>query len=339
MTSIVATQVDQLASSPIFCADSLLFESSDVDEVQAKVGKAFKPHTLNFLKSGGARPASMQQVRLHQFSLNRLAYQHEATIDPGRLDDFFLVQVPVQGTAEIRCGNKQFVSSPGVASLVSPTLPLCMHWDSDCPHLILRFERERMERHCARHFGLAQGGAVEFDPELRLDTPGGRYFIQLLQALAEGMATPDHPLHHALAFEPFEASIFNALIYGQASNLDRDRPVASIAPYFVKRIEEFIRTHAAEPLTIERLAEHAAVSVRTLFAGFHRYRGVSPMAFVREVRLERARADLMSDDPSLGSVTDIALKWGFTHLGRFAVEYKRRFGESPSATLRFRAGL
>jgi AraC-like DNA-binding protein len=62
------------------------------------------------------------------------------------------------------------------------------------------------------------------------------------------------------------------------------------------------------------------------------------MAYVREVRLERARADLMSDDPSLGSVTDIALKWGFAHLGRFAVEYKRRFGESPSATLRFRAG-
>ncbi|MCW3634281.1 helix-turn-helix domain-containing protein, partial [Burkholderia cenocepacia] len=52
---------------------------------------------------------------------------------------------------------------------------------------------------------------------------------------------------------------------------------------------------------------------------------------------QHVREELLADDtPGLASVTDIALKWGFAHLGRFAIEYKRVFGESPSATLRMR---
>lgn len=61
------------------------------------------------------------------------------------------------------------------------------------------------------------------------------------------------------------------------------------------------------------------------------------MGFVRQLRLQHVREELLADEsPGLASVTDIALKWGFAHLGRFAIEYKRAFGESPSATLRMR---
>jgi AraC family ethanolamine operon transcriptional activator len=55
------------------------------------------------------------------------------------------------------------------------------------------------------------------------------------------------------------------------------------------------------------------------------------MRWLREVRLQGAHADLSRAD---GSVADIALRWGFAHFGRFAAEYARRFGRSPSQTLR-----
>ncbi|MEQ8165776.1 MAG: helix-turn-helix domain-containing protein, partial [Alphaproteobacteria bacterium] len=78
----------------------------------------------------------------------------------------------------------------------------------------------------------------------------------------------------------------------------------------------------------------SGVSARSLFAGFRAYRGQGPMAFLKQVRLERARAELAAADPGRARVIDIALKWHFSHMGRFAADYGRRFGEAPSVTLR-----
>jgi transcriptional regulator GlxA family with amidase domain len=93
-----------------------------------------------------------------------------------------------------------------------------------------------------------------------------------------------------------------------------------------------IRAHADTPITIGALADAAGVSARTLFEGFRRFRGTTPMAQLKAVRLVRAYEELrMSPDES---VTDVSVKWGFVHLGRFARAYRRRFGELPSETLR-----
>ncbi|MNE03968.1 Regulatory protein PchR [compost metagenome] len=95
-----------------------------------------------------------------------------------------------------------------------------------------------------------------------------------------------------------------------------------------------MRAHVHEPLTIEQLAEYAGVSVRTLFAGFRDFCDTSPMAYLRNLRLEQVHQELIGQ-PQV-SVTDIAFRWGFAHLGRFAQEYKRRYGCLPSETARFR---
>ena len=88
-------------------------------------------------------------------------------------------------------------------------------------------------------------------------------------------------------------------------------------------------------MTPALLAEVAGVSVRSLFAGFREHRGTGPMAYLRTVRLERVRHDLLND-ASVASVSAAALRWGFAHLGRFSAEYRRVFGECPAQTLRRR---
>lgn len=108
-----------------------------------------------------------------------------------------------------------------------------------------------------------------------------------------------------------------------------------LAPRHVKVVEEYIHANAAAELTPALLAEVAGVSVRSLFAGFREHRGTGPMAYLRTVRLERVRHDLLNN-ASVTSVSAAALRWGFAHLGRFSAEYRRSFGECPAQTLRRR---
>jgi len=103
----------------------------------------------------------------------------------------------------------------------------------------------------------------------------------------------------------------------------------------VKEAVEYIESHLSEPLTMEDIAAHVDMSIRSVRQGFRQEMDVSPMSYVRDRRLDHARAELSDAIPSDGvSVTDVAMKWGFTHLSNFSALYRRRFGELPSQTLR-----
>jgi AraC-like DNA-binding protein len=335
-----------LLAEPIFPDESLVFSSRDFDAVRAGVARIFKPHLLRLHGTGINLQARMHHLRRGNASVNRLEYGAEVEIDPDRLDDFFLVQIPIAGHAAIACGNRRFNSTPQTASLVSPTLPLHMRWHAGNAQVCVRFERAMVEQHCAAHLGHALDEPLEFEPELKLDSPAGQYFLRLVKLFAEELTLARldgcaHPLAHAHVAEHFASTLLNALLYGQKSNISEAlaRPEAAAAPHFVHRAEDYIRRHYAEPLTIEKLAGIAGVSTRTLFAGFRDFRRVSPMTYLKSFRLDKARAALQSGGiGGAAGVTKVALDNGFSHLGRFAKNYQARFGELPSATARMKAG-
>jgi transcriptional regulator GlxA family with amidase domain len=97
-------------------------------------------------------------------------------------------------------------------------------------------------------------------------------------------------------------------------------------------IDRWIRMHIAEPITLDRLVAAAAVSPRTLQLACLARWGRSPMELLTHRRLELARSMLQSSQPGM-LVTHAALRSGFSHLGRFAGQYKQFYGESPSETL------
>jgi len=94
-----------------------------------------------------------------------------------------------------------------------------------------------------------------------------------------------------------------------------------------------MRTRLSEPLSIEGIALACGTSHRTLHRAIVREHGVSPMALLRRERLTMARDELRRPMAST-TVTQVALHWGFDHLGRFSRYYAREFGELPSDTLR-----
>lgn len=113
---------------------------------------------------------------------------------------------------------------------------------------------------------------------------------------------------------------------------------ATLLPRAVKRVLGLIDEESGNRFSIGDLAGLARVPRRTLQRQFRQYFGKTIFAVLRDRRFERARQELLRGAPT-ASVSDIATRCGFTHLARFSAEYRRRYHENPSVTLRRRAGL
>ncbi|MCU1405665.1 MAG: hypothetical protein JWQ43_1968 [Glaciihabitans sp.] len=98
----------------------------------------------------------------------------------------------------------------------------------------------------------------------------------------------------------------------------------------LRQAVEFIHANAHLPLTTTIIAEACDLSVRSLQESFQRDLTMSPTGYLRRIRLDRVRLELLANGP--GSVSAVARKWGFAHLGRFAAVYEERFGELPHQT-------
>lgn len=111
-------------------------------------------------------------------------------------------------------------------------------------------------------------------------------------------------------------------------------PGAAVGRSTIRFAKEWMVANARRSVTITEVAEAAGVSARGLQAAFQRHVGIRPMQFLREARLTGVRADLLAADPDGTTVAEVALAWGFNHLGRFSGYYAAVYGESPSRTLR-----
>ena len=103
--------------------------------------------------------------------------------------------------------------------------------------------------------------------------------------------------------------------------------------YTIKRSIEFLEANSYKPIHLLDLCSALGVKMRLLNYAFQEFYGVSPIRYLRLVRYSKVRRDLVSADPETTTVTEMASRWHFWHFGRFSVEYKNLFGESPSITL------
>ncbi|WP_067473721.1 AraC family transcriptional regulator [Nocardia amamiensis] len=314
-----------------------LDHTDDLDRVRAAVSNVLTAHRLGVLERSGL-DASLSATNAGKITLMHLGYGATVRIDvtpPER--PFHIVQIPLTGAAAIASGRHEMVSVPGIASVPDPRELCSMRWEPDCTQLIVRVDDEHLQRQLQSLIGRPVVDPIRFGLAMDLRTGRGRSWRASLDLLLTEAGQDAGLLEHPLFASQVESVVLSGLLLAQNHNysaaLHAEQNPA--APRYVKEVLERIQAHPDLPLTVERLAADSGVSVRALQRGFHDVVGCSPMAYLREVRLNRAREALAAADPTSGvSVTDVALNWGFMHLGRFSVEYRRRFGESPSQTLR-----
>lgn len=310
-----------------------LFASRDLQETRSLVSRVMKPHSLKVVGHAQRLDARMHHFALGDVSLSRLSHGAEVRIEPDELDDFFLVMMPLRGHAQVRCGSEAVESDTEIGTVISAHLGTTMHWSADCDQLMVRIARPFLERMLSAQMG--------HEPEIPLQfTLGFRWrdraaWLCLMRYLVDWSEQPIQLSDHKIVAGQLEQLVASSLLACQPHNFTA-APLArrtAVLPRHVKRVQEYLNAHAHESIRADMLAEVAGVSLRSLYAGFQDFCGISPMQYLRNVRLERVRAELTAG-PVSGGVASVALRWGFTHMGRFSAEYKAQFGESPSQTAR-----
>jgi AraC family ethanolamine operon transcriptional activator len=117
------------------------------------------------------------------------------------------------------------------------------------------------------------------------------------------------------------------------SGLDYHKPSYRRRDRALRRAKEYLREHARDSITVRDVHRATGVSERTLRYAFLEQFGVSPKTYLMARRLNGVRRQLYHADPSSITIADVANHWGFWHMGQFAADYRRLFGELPSETL------
>ena len=99
----------------------------------------------------------------------------------------------------------------------------------------------------------------------------------------------------------------------------------------LKRALDYLQAYPGKVVTVEQLCHESACSASTLERAFREHFGVTPKRYLLAMRLSAVRRTLLSSVEHR-SVSDVAAQWGFWHMSKFAADYKRMFGELPSAT-------
>ena len=312
--------------------------ATDLDAIREAVSSSIEPHGINRMDCRGTLDARNGFGEIMSMRLVRLSYGANVMVDryEQQPENGVLVEMVRSGHSNTSCGGETVLSTPKLATVLSPHLSTKIHYSDDCDKLVLRLDRHRLAGHLQSLLGRSVGRSLTFAPGLPLDTPGGQDWLRLVGCMEQALSGHSLLLSSPIAAGQFEQLVMTTLLLTQPHNYSEvlHGPENQVAPHYVRRAEAFIEAHLESPITIADLATHAEVSARSLQTAFQRFRGTTPMALIRDLRLDRVRQTLSAGDAMTCRVTDVALQWGFTHLGKFAEAYRKRFGETPSMTLR-----
>lgn len=310
-----------------------VFASQDIFEVREHIGRTYCPHNLHIEQRGGRLDAWLNHRRFGKLDIGVMAYGRNVSIEGIEDKDMLLLMQPLAGSAEIGTTDRATAISPRLASVVDTADLRRMRWSADCTQRVVQISNKVLEDYATMLIGRPLTRKLRFADTMAIDAAVASCwnYAALLSMEVAGRRNDEG----STLIDNLETLFILKLLETQPNSYsDQLQPQpCKIAPHHVRKVERFIVDHADQAVTMEQLVEVGGVSARALFDGFRRFRGTSPMAYLKTVRMVKVHEDLQNAGPT-DTVTAIACRWGFFQFGRFAAEYKRIYGELPSQTLR-----
>ncbi|MBZ6076462.1 AraC family transcriptional regulator [Microvirga puerhi] len=315
--------------------------TSQIDELEEMLSQFVSAQRLVPMTRMGELDSAFQFHGTQELGFFGVHFGQKLSIDfpPQDVDDRhnnIAFVMASKGNAQLRSGRDEFAISEvqGLVFSAGPTHTL--QFSEDCDARALFMDRQRLSEHCAKLLGRDLDKRLNLETCVPLGTGSGHSWLRTVQHASAELSYPDSPIRYVpAAWQHLEHLLFTSFLLGHRHNYSEAllQPQPAAVPFYVKRAEAYIEAYFAEPLSLADIASHAGISARSLQNGFQNFRGMTPMAFLRSVRLQKAHHTLRVADPTVSTVAEIAFACGFTHMGEFGTAYRRTFGATPRQTL------
>ncbi|URS59080.1 AraC family transcriptional regulator [Pseudomonas sp. Y39-6] len=306
--------------------NSQVFVNTDPDAVSSYANQHAGPHRVNQHHTSYPQ-ASLKHKTIGSLDLFQMSYGNGVQITSPEREAVYHLHFLLKGHCLWRSRGQEHCFAPGELLLLNPDAPFNLTYSDDYEKFIIKLPASFINKVCGENHWSHSDAGVVFAPVHRLKQLDG--FFNLLSLVCQEAETePATPLQ---VQEHYAKIIVSKLLSLPGSDVSRE-PLQGVCRSF-ELLAELIEMNLKKDISVVRLADLAHMSVHSLFALFDKHAGTTPKRYIRHRKLEAIRARLSDSQAVVTSVTEVALDYGFLHLGRFAEYYKNTFGELPSVTL------
>jgi AraC-like DNA-binding protein len=293
-----------------------------------------KPH-LELLSDPGSFSLTQRARRMGSITIVDLIASSDVTVDSGEHCSGYRINFVRSGHLEAIHKGSSLRAGPGTVAVYQPQGHAVARWEAGSRMVAVKIDSSAVDDALNDALGRPVRSQPDFAPVMQTNAASTRSWINMMLLFKEQLFRPDSLLNHPLVGMPFVDGLVRGFLlaadHSHRGAIGADAGQAP--PRAIRAAVDILEKEAHLPTTVSSLAARSHVSVRSLQEGFRSYLGMSPMAYLREVRLRRAHQTLLESDPSEVTVAAVAYQWGFTNLGRFAAVHADRYGEVPSVTL------
>ncbi|MCY1410947.1 HTH-type transcriptional activator RhaS [compost metagenome] len=308
---------------------SQVFEHADPYAVSGYVNQHVGTHCIR-LPVKGSPEASLNHRKFSSLDLCRISYGAAVRVTSPALETIYHLQILLRGNCLWRGHRQEHYLVPGELLLINPDDPVDLTYSADCEKFILKIPTAVIESICSEQRWQHPRQGVRF-MENRYQLGELEGFVNLLSMVClEAESSERLPRIE----EHYQQIVASKMLTLMKTNVSRECLASPMASF--ERIDDYIARNLKQDIDVEELARQAQMSLRSLYGLFERHVRVTPKQYIRNLKLERIHASLSDPCCNVRNVTELALDYGFLHLGRFSEAYRQQFGELPSETFKRR---
>jgi len=319
-----------------------VLNTRDIEEAASLLASTAVPYTSELLRGSPPFATRIFIIQSPRISVSRVHTSGTMQVKSMLPHDCYgLVLSAGNGTC-VHCVKNEVVSvDPATSFLQSPLQDVRVTTTPQFDLSFLRFSRHWLSAELDKMLGMNFKAPLVFMPKVRMNTVSGEQLRDLAENLRRLLCSIDaQEIPNSLGLRSIENNIATLLLESQRHNYSKllNQRLGALAPWHLRSAEEYMRANSHLPLSLGDICFVTGLNARTLQHWFSRKRELSPMQFLRQIRMERVRDGLLHPTGQT-TVTSEAASWGFLHFGRFSLQYERKFGERPSQTLRRSRGV